>query len=365
MKRNRPAGSLRNDILAFYGERCLLCEGKETVDLAHINEDSTDTRFDNLIPLCATANQAIERSKNRSHIDLTGEVEPTAVFEKARQLYSDGRYPASSGVYRLAGHLFLVRRSNLSRGFSSLLGVISALRPLGRGDLLQRSLKAANVLQEQGDLHRFWRAEFLSLFALVLNDYGRLEESEVVHRSARAIYDAIHDSIHPEDLQLRKAAAIRRAANAMGLDSEEQEYFTDAFVTFERFADFRGMGTTLLVEGRLEEQDSGDTHKVRETIERGLSIQKKIGDPWVVAELNVLMGKCLLKDHQKSLATDHLMAAARVFEQLRIVPVEHKGNSNWNYYLALLDLGITDVLPPLQRTALKLDAAFVKRVLRT
>src|SRR5688572_30549134 len=138
-KRKIPGNLLRKEVFAFYGETCLLCARNETVDLAHINEDSADTRFDNLIPLCSTANQAMVRSQGLAHVDLSGEVDPTAVFEKARRLYTDGRYAASSGAYRLAAHLFLVRRSQTSRGFSSLLGVISALRPIGRGELLTRA----------------------------------------------------------------------------------------------------------------------------------------------------------------------------------------------------------------------------------
>jgi hypothetical protein len=226
-KRKKPNKELRKRLISFYGNECILCGSRDPVDYAHINDDASDTTFENLVPLCADANALLERSK---YSFLTGEVEPIVVFEKARSHFRYGSFAKSSGCYSLAAQLFLVRKRFISHGFASLLGVISALRPLGDGILLKRAIQQAYRCCDNnfGDLPDIWKAEFLGLIGLVLDDYHRFAEATEFQLQAWSFYSRLIESAYPEDVAIKKAAGARRAARILGAETEAGEYFRTA-----------------------------------------------------------------------------------------------------------------------------------------
>src|SRR3954469_1723236 len=93
--RIRPSRSLRRQVLAFYGPRCVLC-GAPNPDLSHIIEVNSETTFENLLPLCANTNKEMRLAGGSCYLQYTN---PTELLVRVMSAPRGRISPERGGVF--------------------------------------------------------------------------------------------------------------------------------------------------------------------------------------------------------------------------------------------------------------------------
>lgn len=313
----------RDKVFNFYGKRCILEEEGKTdprliTDLHHVDENNSNSIFENLVPICKNCNGAIENTNHSKMPNLSGNVHPDNILNRARDLFAQGDYPACHGCYRVAAHLYSTRFGSISRKLQSLNSAISTLRPIYQPELLKYTvdqvLETLNLVSIKK--YKYHIAEFISQMGLLLYDFTFFREAiewqliafqlrKKIHRKANYGYDGVD----PESEEQEMAYYARRLAFVITNNStieksirdEVLDSLTDALHLFEKYGNYRGVGTNLDVMSYIEISRSGfPTNKVREFSEQALSFKEKIDNQWVEANHYINRGLYFTKEYKKT-----------------------------------------------------------------
>lgn len=363
--RKRPTKKQRQELFDFYGVRCVARGemNENELDVAHIDDDHTNTVFENLLPLCKNLNGALNDSKGRWKPDMPNDLFPAQLANKAWTCFRDGAFPASYGCYRLASELALKRLGDISRALDCLSSCIAALRPIGNERLLHHvMLLTPNVMANSADrIDPFWKGEFLSQLGLVLCDFQMHTQASICQEKAQHFYRKSKPGPWKLDVDLKRAAAMRRYAlvhyNRTTLDK-----LKELLTTFRKAGHFGGEATTLHVEAILEFEERGSISQARDSLEAMLQIESKIGNPWLVAELHFFLGRILLVLGEKKRAMEEFELSRKMFLQHQTVPVPSKILGALDPSVELRKLGL-NAEPLRQRATFPLSKEELRRVI--
>ena len=307
--RKRPTPKQRAAVFAFYGIWCVVRgpKNENELDLAHIDDDNTNTVFENLLPLSKDLNGACNDSKNQKKPDLPEELYPNQLAIRAWTHFRNAHFAASYGCYRLSAQIALTRFDDISRALDCLCSCIAAVRPLADERLLRHViLLTPSVIEASSErIHPFWKGEFLSQLGLVLYDYQYPDMARVCQEKAQAFYAKSVDAPFKRDSELREAAAMRRYA-LVQYNNKTLDMLDELVATFRKRGDYTGEATTWHVRAILELEEKGSINDARDSLEAMLQLEPKTRNPWVVAELHLLLGRIYvaLREREKAIEGD-------------------------------------------------------------
>ena len=392
--RVRPTLAQRTEVLDFYGERCLLHDLEVTpglvIDLHHLDECSSHTRFENLVPVCKNCNGAFQIERYTSKPTLRGMLHPDAVVLRARELFSIPDYPGSHGCYRLAAHLFATRFQNVSLQLNSLIGSIGPLRAIFAPKLLRYVVK--NLLKVLGSLRpqelRLYRADFLSQMGLLLYDFQEFEAAMEFESHAYQLRRKIHKKLVDSEIEFQREAEEQEMANYarrlafVAQDSsqvpkhireEALASLDEGISLFERHGNYRGYATNLDVKAYLETRRFGHaTPRTQKFAERALKVESKINNEWVRANHHITLGDAFYSRFKKSRsrrlrdrAVEELRQGCEILAKHGICLEPSPAGGLFRPDLKLIALGVTDAQPLPKRGKFpfsKKDLASIARI---
>ncbi|MCK4788309.1 MAG: hypothetical protein KAV87_31495 [Desulfobacteraceae bacterium] len=320
--RKKPSPNLKKKVFAFYGTGCVVrgATNENMLDLAHIDDNSENTIFENLLPLSKDLNGACQDSKGQRKPDLPEELFPPQLAIRAWTHFRDGQFAASYGCHRLAAHLSLTRFNDISHCLECLISCIAALRPIANPDLLRHTiLLIPNVIDVSKEkVHPLWKGEYLSQLGLVLYDYQQSELAKSCHKLAEVFYSKFTDSPWKRQTELKKAAGERRYALVI-YNNKTLDKLKELIETFRQRGDYTGEATTLHVKAILE-FEHGYIHKAKDSLSAMLKIKSKTGNRWVVAELHLLLGRIYIALGEKKKAISEFETSEKLFQEHQIIP---------------------------------------------
>jgi hypothetical protein len=371
LPRVKPTPALRAEVLAFYEERCLLHSVEVrpglVIDLHHIDECSSHTRFENLVPVCKSCNGAFQVDRYKSKPALSGFLHPDAITVRAREFFSIADYSGSHGCYRLAAHLFATRFRNVPQQLYSLTASIGPLRALFEPRLLRyviiQSQEIFKSLQPQ-ELP-IYRAAFLSQMGLLLYDFQEFKEAMEFQSQAYQLRRKINKKLvdselvsQPEDEAQEMANYARRLAFVVQDSTKAPKHIRDEALAsldegislFERHGNFRGFATNLDVKAYLEIRRFGyATARTQEFAERALEVELKINNQWVRANHHITLGDFYYSQFKKTpwkrlkdRAVEELRQGCDILTKHQICLEPSPTGGLFRPDIKLIDLGVTD-----------------------
>jgi len=393
--RINPTPRQRAEVLAFYGERCLLHDYLPTgpglaVTLHHVDECNSHTCFGNLVPLCGTCNDAFRREPSRSAPTLSRDVHPDHIILRARELFAIGDYSASHGCYRVAAHSFATRFRNVSKKLYSLTACIGPLRAIFEPRLLRYSIiqiqKTFISLRSQEYL--LYRADFLSQMGLLLYDFQQFKEAMEFEYQAYQLRRKINKKLvgselvlQPEIEEQEMANYARRLAFVVRDNTRTPKHIRDEALAsldegislFERYGNYRGYATNLDVKVYLEIRRHGyATARTRAFAERALEFESKINNQWVRASHHITLGNRYYSEYKKTRgkrskdrAVEELRQGCEILAKHNICLEPSPTGGLFRPDLQLIDLGVTNALPVPQRGKIPLTKKEIEGILQT
>jgi hypothetical protein len=209
--RQRASKGLKAEVLEYYGNRCVISGKRPGLDAHHVNEDSSDTIFANLVPVAAGYNSGIER--NKATTQLLDDLDPRDLCNTARQAFDDNDHRRSYACNRLVAHLFLHHLDKWTNAAEALVFALAQLRREGRPDLLlDTAASFAGLIAP----HRtepqawYWSAEFTSQLSLVMYDHADLPTAMALAEVTLLLSKKELVPPHPSENQQRLARMIKR-----------------------------------------------------------------------------------------------------------------------------------------------------------
>jgi tetratricopeptide (TPR) repeat protein len=348
--RIKPTQQQRKELFEFYGDGCVVCGpmDKNKLDIAHIDDNSRNTVFENLLPLRSDLNQALSRSKEKSKPDLPDELQPISLSAKAMIHFRNGHYAAAYGCNRLGCHLAITRQNDYNLAVELLAYCISALRPISQKYLLRHVILLAPVIMKKSpeSIDPFWKAEFLERVGLVLCDFNKLDLSNQVQQVALKLYEKSSNSPWRSDVELKKAAAIRRYA-LVNFDSTTFDKLIEIEEIFQKRGDYTGEVITLHTKAVLQFELKNDIKKTKDTLEKMKKLEPKTNNPWVLAELHFLLGRIHILLGEKKKAKDEFEISRQLFLKHKIIPEPSRNIGELDPSRELRKLGVnTEYLLP-------------------
>ena len=183
-ERPRIPRRLREQVLSFYGAVCIVTgEPSSGNDLHHLDENNANHRFENLIPLAATLNNAIERYRSQKNV-ADGRLRSEALDLQARKKYNAGQFQHSYACNRLASFLCTSWYGQADRAMSHASRALLALRAIDCVPLADDTLRRTvlSLLDRDGSkpsdrINPDSKASLALEISLYFRDYGLLDEA--------------------------------------------------------------------------------------------------------------------------------------------------------------------------------------------
>lgn len=391
-KHVEPTFNQKQELLGFYGKQCVIHDiGPPCLNFHHINEiaDKENTIFENLVPLCSNCNSAIELSKPEyKKTSINDDTRPENIMSRAKLCFSNGKYAASYGCYRIAAHLFKTRQCNHSRQLACLCFSIGSLRPVAELRLVRYTmLEVRKAFEEAGTLAPpRWRIDCMSQIGLLLFDFGIFRTSYECLMFAFNIAKKHHNkalvfSPYPEEEDQFIANLYRRLCFSMtaqvDVPQKFQEEVLDALHSGVNFflshGNYRGYATNLDVLAYRERELRGANSKLLfEAIEQALPYEEKFENDWVKASHYANLGFFYEAQYLKSKnkrnkdrAVKHLTTALKIYYEKEIRPEPSIAHNTRTLDEVLKSLGCTDVPLITQRGEFPLTHGELRDVLNS
>jgi tetratricopeptide (TPR) repeat protein len=291
--------------------------------LHHIDENSSNTIFENLLPLCLTANGAMAREE---FFPLPGEISPTNVQGQAENHFMQGEFQRAYGCHRILAQIY-EKRLDIVNAIRALLDAIMALRPGGDAQLMRHAvLEIGRLLSHLR--HRFGpldKAEVLSRIGLLVYDHGdpngamefHVQEARHYREAKEAHYGTRLHAARSAGLQHRAAAAIllaqskRESSFALG-DLDQVKAIGSSI------RDSRRIGSSMAVKASsllFIGQPQRSQILAREALDSGYKVNH-----WTEADLHSLLGTVYSARRHGPKAVEHLRKAWDLYKRYDIRP---------------------------------------------
>ena len=179
-KRQRISPLLRERVLQFYGGACVLTNAPISgSDLHHLDENNANSVFENLIPLSAELNEAIERNKHGLHA-AHPRLSPEAISSEAGNRYDNNQFQQAYACNRLGAFLCKQQYSQPDMALKFSARALHSVRAINNLALAEDAIRRTIIpilIDERDTLD--WEGKALLALELgsYFRDYGRLREA--------------------------------------------------------------------------------------------------------------------------------------------------------------------------------------------
>ncbi len=321
--RRRVPAHVRKQVYAFYGTDCVICGQSTTHDLAHIDENRSSSVFENVCPLCPTANEAIERDKLAP---FAGEINLVNLLARAQDHQACGRLACAYACYRLLAHL-AEKSVDMELALQAAASCIAVLRPVDQPALVRRAvLDIGRVASTAGKrVSPLARAEALNQVGLVIYDQGNPMAAMAFYRLALSQLRRPGEAFDGRDRDLRQSRSLQHCASASALTTCGQRgrsfalgYLEESCAIAVAIRDGHRLCSALTIKAAVHHR-FGELTESAKLLHQAWELRQK-ANPWTRADLCLLWGEFYLSTGQRSRGVRKLQEAANVLAQYQMRP---------------------------------------------